>query len=109
VKLVVVEPEAAPALYASVEAGKPVLAPGPVSCMGRLDCKEPSHLALKYLAREADAYLLVSEDEGRAAAERLGAAGMATTPSGAGGFAGLLGMPEAGMRALIYVSEGPDA
>ena len=108
VKLVVVEPDAAPALFASIEAGKPVLAPGPVSCMGRLDCKEPSHLALKYLARETDAFVLVSEDEGRAAAERLGAAGMPTTPSGAGGFAGLVGMPEAGMRAMIYVSEGPD-
>ena len=108
-KLIVVEPEAAPALFASVEAGRPVHAPGPVSCMGRLDCKEPSHLALKYLAREADAFVLVTEDEGRKAADRLGAAGMATTPSGAGGFAGLLGMPEPDMRALVYVSEGPDA
>ena len=108
VRIVVVEPEAAPALYRSVEAGGPVNAPGPVSVMGRLDCKEPSHLALKYLAREADAFALVTEREGEDAAARLGGAGMETTPSGAGGFAGLCGMAAEGMRALVYVSEGPD-
>ena len=109
VKLVVVEPDAAPALFNSIEAGKSVVTEGPASRMGRLDCKEPSDLALKYLAREADAFVLVSEQEGQDAAARLAAAGMETTPSGAGGFAGLVGMPETGMRALIYVSEESDA
>ena len=47
VTIIVVEPEAAPALQASIAAGKPVVAPGPVSNMGRLDCKEPSHLAVE--------------------------------------------------------------
>jgi len=109
VKIVIVEPEAAPALYRSIEAGRPVTAAGPVSIMGRLDCKEPSHLALKYLATEADAFALVSEREGQEAAARLGDTGMPTTPSGAGGFAGLCGMRQPATRALIYVSEGPDA
>jgi len=109
VKIVVVEPEAAPALFNSIEAGKPVNAAGPVSIMGRLDCKEPSHLALKYLAREADAFALVTEREGEEAAARLDDSQMPTTPSGAGGFAGLCGMPQSNMRALIYVSEGTDA
>jgi len=108
VKIIVVEPEVAPALYNSIEAGEAVHTPGPVSTMGRLDCKEPSHLALKYLAREADAFVLVSEREGKEAASRLANADMPTTPSGAGGFAGLGGMAEPGMRAFIYVSEGPD-
>jgi len=85
-----------------------VNAAGPVSIMGRLDCKEPSHLALKYLAREADAFVLVTEREGQDAAARLGDAGMETTPSGAGGFAGLCGMTEPAIRAMIYVSESPD-
>ncbi|MFZ9949796.1 MAG: pyridoxal-phosphate dependent enzyme, partial [Gemmobacter sp.] len=52
-RIVVVEPEAAPALAASIAAGRAVVAPGPVSCMGRLDCKEPSILALASLARGA--------------------------------------------------------
>ena len=41
-RIIVVEPEAAPALIASIEAGDFVSSQGPVSCMGRLDCKEPS-------------------------------------------------------------------
>jgi len=108
VHIVIVEPEAAPALHESIEAGRPVNAAGPVSIMGRLDCKEPSHLALKYLAREADAFVLVSEREGQDAAARLEDAGMETTPSGAGGFAGLCGMTAPNMRAMIYVSESVD-
>ena len=36
-QIIVVEPEAAPALAASVKAGAPVVAPGPVSIMGRLE------------------------------------------------------------------------
>ena len=53
----------AAATSASIEAGRPITAPGPVSNMGRLDCKEPSHLALKYLAREADFFVTVSDSE----------------------------------------------
>ena len=40
-RIIVVEPEVAPALAASIQAGRPVVTEGPVSAMGRLDCKEP--------------------------------------------------------------------
>ncbi|MEL7117092.1 MAG: pyridoxal-phosphate dependent enzyme, partial [Pseudomonadota bacterium] len=39
-RMIVVEPEAAPAIYASLAAGAPQVTTGPVSDMGRLDCKE---------------------------------------------------------------------
>lgn len=95
-RIVVVEPEVAPALQASIAAGRPVVAPGPVSCMGRLDCKEPSLLALAALARDADAFALISEAEAEAGIARMAAMGHATTPSGGAGVAALL----AGARAL---------
>ncbi|MDB9838547.1 pyridoxal-phosphate dependent enzyme [bacterium] len=89
-KIIVVEPDAAPALYASIEAGSPQMTTGPVSHMGRLDCKEPSLIALKGLARDADAFMLVTEDEGAAGQAASEAAGLVSSSSGAGGIAGLL-------------------
>lgn len=105
--ITIVEPEAAPALMGSVAAGHAVAATGPVSNMGRLDCKEPSHLALKYLAREADAFMTVTDDEAQEAVERLAAHGFASTPSGVAGFAGLVRSAPlpAGARVLLYISE----
>ena len=47
----------------SIKAGKPVYAEGKVSIMGRLDCKEPSHLALYCLAKEADFFMTLSDAE----------------------------------------------
>ncbi|MDF1729384.1 MAG: pyridoxal-phosphate dependent enzyme, partial [Sulfitobacter sp.] len=58
--ITVVEPEAAPALQASIVAGHAVDTEGPVSEMGRLDCKSPSLIALKGLARDADAFALIT-------------------------------------------------
>jgi diaminopropionate ammonia-lyase len=101
-RIVVVEPEAAPALAASIAAGRAVVAPGPVSCMGRLDCKEPSILALASLARDADAFALISEAEAEAGVARMADLDLATTPSGGAGVAALL----ADARAL---GAGPDA
>lgn len=114
-EIIVVEPDFAPALIDSIVAGRPVVANGPVSSMGRLDCKEPSHLALKYLAREADAFMTITEDEVAESVQLLGRHGIATSPSGAAGLAGLHhGMAQAGQlgldaasRVLVYVSEGP--
>lgn len=116
VTIVIVEPEAAPALQASIAAGRPVKAGGPVSSMGRLDCKEPSHLALTYLAREADAFLTVSEEEAADTVAWLAQNGLETTPSGAAGLAALRHAAghvealklEATSRALCYLSEGPE-
>lgn len=116
-RICVVEPEAAPALQASIAAGAIVNAPGPVSAMGRLDCKVPSLLALDVLAREADAFMTVSEDEAAEGVAIAGRHGMASSPSGAAGLAGLiaarrvspddggLGLTEQA-RVLVYVSEG---
>ena len=85
--IIVVEPDAAPALIESVRAGEIVTTEGPVSAMGRLDCKTPSMIALAGLARDADLFVTISEAEAESAVERLAAQGIATTPSGAAGLA----------------------
>lgn len=116
-RIVVVEPKAAPALHGSIAAGAPVESPGPVSEMGRLDCKMPSLIALKGLARDADAFALISEAEGQSGAGTAMVAGLASTPSGAAGIAALLALDEAqrdglGLTAesvvLCILSEGPE-
>ncbi|MFT4716599.1 MAG: diaminopropionate ammonia-lyase [Paracoccaceae bacterium] len=110
-QIIVVEPEAAPALQASIEAGKPIITQGPVSNMGRLDCKEPSHLALKALAQAADGFLTVSDTYVSNAIVDLEGYNLKTSPSGGAGYAGLKAMigdeigPDA--RVLLFLSEGP--
>lgn len=88
--IVVVEPDAAPCLMAGVGAGGPVTAPGPVSSMGRLDCKDPSHVALEFLAREADYFVTLSDAECEAAVDTLAMRGLSSSPSGAAGLAALM-------------------
>ncbi|MEM6940943.1 MAG: pyridoxal-phosphate dependent enzyme [Pseudomonadota bacterium] len=87
--IIIVEPEAAPCLKASHAAGRPVAVSGPVSEMGRLDCKDPSIVAFETLERCDVRYITLSEDEGAQAAHELQRLGIATTPSGAAGFGGL--------------------
>ncbi len=113
-RIIVVEPDAAPALQASIVAGHFVTADGPVSSMGRLDCKEASLIALKGLARDADAFQLISEADAAAAVARLDDLGFATTPSGVAGIAGALfgdraalGL-DANSTVLAILSEGPE-
>lgn len=109
--IVVVEPDAAPALTESARAGRLVTTEGPVSAMGRLDCKTPSMIALAGLLRDADAFVTVSEAEAGHAVARLAAHGIDTTPSGAAGVAALLARsPElpADARVLAVLSEGPE-
>ena len=114
-KVFVVEPEYAPALFDSIAASQAVTTKGPVSIMGRLDCKEPSHLALKYLAKEAEGFITISEAEAVAAMKDLKAHGLAASPSAVAGYAGLYcagdKLQELGLtpdsRILIYLSEGP--
>lgn len=108
VQIAIVEPEAAPALFASIRAGKLVTAPGPVSSMGRLDCKTPSMIALAGLARDADRFLTITEAEAAEATATLARHGMATTPSGAAGLAAALALADPDARVLCYVSEGPE-
>lgn len=114
--IIVVEPEAAPALYGSIVAGEAREMPGPVSEMGRLDCKMPSLIALKGLARDADFFATISEDEGQAGAGLAMVAGFASSPSGAAGISGLIALDaeqrasvglDAQSRVLCILSEGP--
>jgi diaminopropionate ammonia-lyase len=114
-EIIVVEPDAAPALRASVEAGEAVFADGPDSSMGRLDCKEPSLIALNGLARDADVFLTLSDGEVEARLPDLAAMGVETTPSGGAGAAAAL-MAEVrsalgigdGARILCVISEAPE-
>lgn len=109
--IVVVEPEAAPALQESIRTGAIVTTEGPVSAMGRLDCKTASTIAFAGLARDADLFATVSEAEAARAVAWLADRGIATTPSGAAGLAALLaGLPEipGDARVLAILSEGPE-
>jgi len=114
--IVIVEPDAAPALQASIEEGRAVLTDGPVSNMGRLDCKDPSHLALKRLAADADYFMTIRDEDATECVHFLSTNGLQTTPSGAAGVAGLFAAcrspdqvkltPKS--RVLCYLSEGPE-
>ena len=114
--IAVVEPDAAPALKGSITAGRPVETPGPVSAMGRLDCKEPSLIALNGLARDADIFATITETEGHDGAEMADELGLPSTPSGAAGLSGLLASRPhrdvlglgTGSRVLLIFSEGPE-
>lgn len=87
--IIVVEPDAAPCLQASARAGELTRAPGPVSNMGRLDCKDASLIAFDSLHRDADVFVSVSDQDAADAADRLTEAGFGTTPSGGAGFCAL--------------------
>lgn len=88
-EIIIVEPEAAPCLWKSSLSGYPVAVKGPASNMGRLDCKEPSHIAFSVLETSDVKYVQVSDQDAAAVATVLTAKGFPTTPSGAAGFAGL--------------------
>ena len=114
VRLIVVEPSAAPALLESVKAGTSVETIGPVSSMGRLDCKTPSHLALKYLAAEADYFMTIDDETVEARIDELRDLGVETSPSGGAGIAALMSLGNREdleltdhSRVLCYISEGP--
>ncbi|MGE0213662.1 MAG: pyridoxal-phosphate dependent enzyme [Parvibaculaceae bacterium] len=115
--IAVVEPEFAQALIGSIRAGRMAKTDGPVSSMGRLDCKEPSLIALAGLARDADSFITISEEEAVRTVESLSALGIDTTPSGSAGIAGALNAgPHAhalGLgpksRILTFLSEGAEA
>jgi diaminopropionate ammonia-lyase len=109
--MIVVEPEAAPALIESIRAGSVVETEGPASAMGRLDCKTPSMLALADLARDADRFVTLTEAEGAAGAAAVATVGLPSTPSGAAGVAALLArLDGVGPKShvLCILSEGPE-
>ena len=105
-QIIVVEPERAPALQESIREARPVETSGEVSNMGRLDCKVPSLIALKGLARDADAFVTISDAEAEAVLDDLAARGLASTPSGAAGVAALRGLDlPKDARVLCILSE----
>src|SRR5690606_38501376 len=94
--IVIVEPERSACLLASHDAGKPVaVAQDEATIMAMLECQEPSLTAWRVLARLADAFMTVSEEDAvsavRALAKPRGADPAITAgESGAAGLAGLL-------------------
>lgn len=119
----VVEPACAACLYASAEAGTwTQIAQGEPTVMAMLECYEPSMSAWRVLARAADAFMAVEEDEAVAAMNRLawpsaGDPAVVAGESGCVGFAGLAaaaGDParraalrlDAGARVLVVNTEG---
>lgn len=112
----VVEPSFAPALMESIRAGHPVYAPGPVSTMGRLDCKEPSHIALSALSVEVDWFLTVTDEEAAETVDLLERHAITTSPSGAAGVSAVhhLGRERdpvglsTSSRVLAFVTEGSE-
>ncbi len=108
--ILVVEPEAAPALIDSIRRGALTTTQGPESRMGRLDCKTPSMIALAGLARDADGFATLSDEQADRAVATLADLGLQTTPSGAAGLAALLAgldLPR-DARVLAILSEGPE-
>ena len=55
--------------------------------MGRLDCKEPSHVALGCLSKQADWFVTISDEQVEATTGWLTAAGIESTPSATAGLA----------------------
>lgn len=106
-QICVVEPDAAPCLAESVKAGCLTTVAGPVSNMGRLDCKDASLIAFEILKATADSYVQISDVDAVDAVTQLAGHGLATTPSGAAGWAAMRkdGLPPEA-RPLVIVSEG---
>ena len=108
-RIVIVEPAAATCLASSHEAGMPVTVDGPVSSMGRLDCKTASPLAFDALKDANVEYLAVEDSAVEACVMELADNGLSSTPSGSAGFAGWRLEHErgacAGDRPLVILSE----
>lgn len=109
-EIVVVEPAFAPAIIDSIRAGKFVTTHGPVSDMGRLDCKEASLIALNGLSRDANAFVTLTEEECLSAIAQLLTHDLATSSSGGAGIAvAMLSDLPSDARVLCILSEVPDA
>jgi len=89
-QIIVVEPDAAPCLFESTRLGRLTTVKGPISSMGRLDCKEPSLLAFEVLQKTADKFVCISDAEAADAVSLLAENAIQTTPSGAAGMAAIL-------------------
>ncbi len=109
-EIIVVEPDVAPCLVESVKAHKITRVEGPLSNMGRLDCKDASLIAYSSLKDDADIFMTISDDDASAAASMLTKADLGTTPSGAASLAAMKKMaPGTGSRCLVILTEGLEA
>ncbi len=108
-KVIVAEPQSAACLQASARADRAMAIPQTVSTnMGRLACYAPSAAAWPVLRALTAAYATVSDAEAEAACALLERHDLATTPSGAAGFAALRRVAmSAGERARLGL--GPDS
>ncbi len=110
-EIIIVEPDAAPCLKQSHLAGRLVTVTGPESIMRRLDCKQPSIVALEVLNRVADRFVTISDTEAIDAVAIAQKAGINSTPSGVAGLAALLNAERLGLkldataRPLVVFSE----
>ena len=105
-EILIVEPDAAPCLKESVEYGKIKTVEGPVSDMGRLDCKTPSLIAFEILSSAANDFYLITEEQAQDAVRIAGEMGLATSPSGAAGLAALLANSDKDASSLVFFTEG---
>ncbi|MEO7681190.1 MAG: hypothetical protein ABIS14_10960, partial [Sphingomonas sp.] len=85
-------------------AGRPVTVTGPRSTMGRLDCPVPSWIAWRVLSALDVAYATVTDTQANAASLDLAERGLATTTSGAAGYAALRTSGDPG-PALVILTE----
>ncbi|EGO94418.1 pyridoxal-phosphate dependent enzyme, partial [Acidiphilium sp. PM] len=106
--LVVVEPDRAACVLETARAGRPVrIAAGAPTVMAMLECYETSLVAWRILARAADAFMTVSEEDAVAAMNRLarpeaGDMAVVAGESGGAGLAGLLRVAgDAGARQAL--------
>ena len=120
---IVVDPARAACIVASAQAGQPVaIAADEPTVMAMLECYEPSLVAWRILARAADAFMTVDEDDAISAMRALATPAVGDLPvvageSGGVGFAALrraLAAPEiaaalgldASSRVLLINTEG---
>lgn len=95
-RLIVVEPDRAACIYESALAGKPVkVAHGEATIMAMLECYEPSLVAWRVLARTADAFMTIGEEDAAEtmrllAQPKAGDPAVVAGESGGAGLAGLL-------------------
>lgn len=87
--VVSVEPEAAPAVIASLHAGRPVTVGTGTTIMAGLNCGTPSQVAWPTLRSGLDAAVVVTDDETTAAVHDLADLGVDSGPCGAAALAGV--------------------
>ncbi|AZO08612.1 MULTISPECIES: diaminopropionate ammonia-lyase [unclassified Mesorhizobium] len=111
-KAVVVEPRRSACVYASAEAGRPVtIAHQQSTVMAMLECAEPSLIAWRVLARVADAFMTVEEEDAVAVMKRLArpAGNDPAIVAGESGGAGLAGLIRAAGSKDMRAALGLDA